>query len=197
MNGSPRRRRPERPDRDAYLELEKPSEAVPVRYFSVGRERALRRDRRPVRRAGPDVRPRDAPHRPDGRRGQGQRSKPHAARLRQSAARSGNEPSGATFPASGRPPHGPVQPEGMAPREQSRSSGGVNEPKTEPDRGRATPCPGADRAPAPAQLNNPPTTPPALIRTSTRMFSNLDLQATHLRTVDARGHSLSRAHPRL
>ena len=69
----------------------------------------------------------------------------------------GDEPAGATFPASGRPPMGSVQPEGMTPRDQTMSRGGVNERKTEPDQGQGNALPGADRGAAPAQLNTRPT----------------------------------------
>ena len=69
---------------------------------------------------------------------------------------SGTEPSGATFPASGRPPRSRTEPEGTMPRDQA-SSGEVNERQTEPDQGQGNALPGADRTPAPAQLNTPPT----------------------------------------
>ena len=53
---------------------------------------------------------------------------------------SGDEPSGATFPASGRPPRGVVQPEGMMPRDQPWAAAASMSARPSPIRGRATRC---------------------------------------------------------
>ena len=58
-------------------------------------------------------------------------------------SRAATKPSGATFPASGRPRQGSVQPEGMMPRDQNMSRGGVNQRQPRPIKGKATPCPAA------------------------------------------------------
>jgi cytochrome o ubiquinol oxidase subunit 2 len=144
-------------DRAAYLELEKPSEAEPVRHYASvesGLFDAI---------LGLCVRPGqmcvDEMHHIDQTGGAAEESEANRKRLDYDNRRleSGNEPSGATFPASGRPPQGSVQPQGMMPRDQNLSRGGVNTPRTEPDQGQGNAIPGADRGPAPAQLNNQPT----------------------------------------
>ncbi len=147
----------ERLEREAYLRLEKPSEAEPVRYYSSvenGLFGAI---------LGMCVTPGqmcvDEMHHIDRSGGAGKDSEGNRERLDYDNRRleSGNEPSGATFPASGRPPQGSVQPEGMMPRDQGMSRGGVNQRQPEPDQGQGNALPGADREPAPAQLNSPPT----------------------------------------
>ena len=45
----------------------------------------------------------------------------------------------------------------MVPRDQNLGRGGVNQRQSEPDQGQGNALPGADRGPAPAQLNNRPT----------------------------------------
>ena len=137
-------------DREAYLKLEKPSEAEPVRYFALGGERPLRRHSRPVRRPGPDVRAAKcttstgwAARRMTARR------TASGSTTTAAGSRSGDEPSGATFPASGRPPRSPEEPEGVMPRDQPVRQGGQER--------RAAPRPAPSSGPAPAQLNNPPT----------------------------------------
>ena len=147
----------ERLEREAYLRLEKPSEAEPVRYYASvenGLFGAI---------LGMCVTPGqmcvDEMHHIDRSGGAGKDSEGNRERLDYDNRRleSGNEPSGATFPASGRPPQGSVQPEGMMPRDQGMSRGGVNQRQPEPDQGQGNALPGADREPAPAQLNSPPT----------------------------------------
>ncbi|WP_418291981.1 ubiquinol oxidase subunit II [Methylobacterium durans] len=144
-------------DRDAYLKLEKPSEAVPIQHFGTvenGLYAAI---------LGMCVAPGQMcvgeMHHIDRAGGAGRESEANRERLDYDNRRawSGHEAPGATFPASGRAPRSTVQPEGMMPRDQDKSRGGVNEPKTEPDQGQGNALPGADRAPAPAQLNNQPT----------------------------------------
>ena len=144
-------------DREAYLRLEKPSEAEPVRHYSSvenGLFGAI---------LGLCVTPGQMcvaeMHHIDRSGGAGKDSEGNRERLDYDNRRleSGNEPAGATFPASGRPPQGSVQPEGMRPRDQNLSRGGVNQRQSEPDQGQGNALPGADRAPAPAQLNNRPS----------------------------------------
>lgn len=143
-------------DREAYLKLEKPSEAEPVRYFTSV-ENGLY-DAILGMCVAPDRMCVSEMHHIDRMGGAADDSEENRKRLDYDNRRleSGNEPSGATFPASGRPPQGPVQPQGMMPRDQTMSHGGINAPKTEPDQGQGNALPGADRGPAPAQLNNRP-----------------------------------------
>ncbi|AWN37688.1 ubiquinol oxidase subunit II [Methylobacterium radiodurans] len=144
-------------NREVFLKLERPSEAEPVRYFASvenGLYEAI---------LGMCVEPNlmcaSEMHHIDKRGGAGLESAANRERLDYDnrRLRSGDEPSGATFPASGRPPMGAVQPEGMMPRDQHLSREGVNERKGEPDQGQGNALPGADRSPAPAQLNNRPS----------------------------------------
>jgi cytochrome o ubiquinol oxidase subunit 2 len=144
-------------DRAAYLKLEKPSEAEPVRYFA-GVESGLY-DAIVGMCVAPNQMCAHEMHHIDRTGGAGKDSEANRERLDYDNRRleSGTEPSGATFPASGRPPQAPVQPEGMMPRDQNMSRGGVNERRTEPDQGQGNALPGAERGPAPAQLNTRPT----------------------------------------
>jgi cytochrome o ubiquinol oxidase subunit 2 len=144
-------------NRGAYLTLEKPSEAEPVRYFGSvenGLFGAI---------VGLCVAPGQMcvheMHHIDRTGGAAADSEANRQRLEYDSRRLevGDEPSGATFPASGRPPQGSVQPQGMIPRDQNLSRGGVNTPETKPDQGQGNDLPGAERGPAPAQLNNQPT----------------------------------------
>ena len=68
----------------------------------------------------------------------------------------GEEPPGATHPASGRPPRSSAPPQGMMPHDQPMGGDGGREHRTEPG---GSAVPGAERGPAPAQLNNQPTQP--------------------------------------
>jgi cytochrome o ubiquinol oxidase subunit II len=146
-------------DREAYLKLEKPSEEEPVRYFASPEsglyDAILGLCVTPGQMCVGEM------HHIDRTGGAAEDSEANRKRLDYDNRRleSGDEPSGATFPASGRPPEGSVQPQGMMPRDQNLSRGGVNAPRTEPDQGQGNALPGADREPAPAQLNNRPTEP--------------------------------------
>ncbi|GJD99220.1 ubiquinol oxidase subunit II [Methylobacterium isbiliense] len=143
-------------DRAAYLQLEKPSEAEPVRYFgSVEKglyDAVLGLCVEPGRMCVAEM------HHIDRSGGGGKDSEANRDRLDYDNRRleSGEEPPGATAPASGRPARGPVQPEGMQPRDQERGRD-VKEPGTTPDPGRPGTPPGADQGTAPPQLQNRPT----------------------------------------
>ncbi|RDI58014.1 ubiquinol oxidase subunit II [Microvirga subterranea] len=144
-------------DREAYLKLEKPSEEVPVQYYATvdnGLFDAV---------VGLCVTPGQMcvgeMHHIDRTGGAAEESEANRVRLDYDNRRleSGDEPSGATFPASGRPPQGSVQPQGAIPRDQHLGRGGVNAPETQPDQGQGNALPGAEKGPAPAQLNTQPT----------------------------------------
>lgn len=147
----------ERLDREAYLRLEKPSEAEPVRYYSSAEDGLFGAILGLC--VAPGMMCIGEMHHIDRSGGGGKDSEANRERLDYDNRRleSGDEPAGATFPASGREPRGSVQPEGMMPRDQDRSRGGVNQRQSEPDRGQGNALPGADRGPAPPQLNNRPT----------------------------------------
>ena len=70
-------------DREAYLKLEKPSEAEPVRYFASVENGLFDAVVGLCVAPGQMCVQRDAPHRQDGRCGRRQRGEPPAARLRQ------------------------------------------------------------------------------------------------------------------
>jgi cytochrome o ubiquinol oxidase subunit 2 len=133
-------------NRDAYLQLDKPSEAEPVRYFTSvesGLYDAI---------VGLCVNPGQMcaheMHHIDSRGGAANTSEANRQRLDYDNRRveRGDEPSGATFPASGRPSRSHEVPEGVVPRD--RGQGGQGQ-------GNAPPAP--SNGPAPAQLNNQPT----------------------------------------
>ncbi|MGY2046596.1 ubiquinol oxidase subunit II [Methylobacterium sp. JK268] len=144
-------------DRAAYLELDKPSEADPVRHYGSVEaglyDAILGMCVQPGKMCVAEM------HHIDMMGGAGRESEANRERLEYDnrRARSGDESSAATFPASGRPPNSSVQPQGMQPRDQDLSRGGVNPPKAQPDQGQGNALPGADRGPAPAQLNDRPT----------------------------------------
>lgn len=144
-------------NRDAYLKLERPSEAEPVRYYGSVEDGLYAAILGMC--AAPNLMCASEMHHIDRQGGAGLEGAANRERLDYDnrRLRSGDEPSGATFPASGRPPMGSVQPEGMMPRDQHLSREGVNQPKTEPDQGQGNALPEADRSPAPAQLNNRPS----------------------------------------
>jgi cytochrome o ubiquinol oxidase subunit 2 len=144
-------------DRDAYLTLEKPSEAEPVRYY--GSLETSLFDAILGLCVAPGAMCVHEMHHIDSTGGAGKDSDANRERLDYDNRRleTGTEPPGATVPASGRPSRSDVQPEGMMPRDQERSRGGVNERRTEPDQGQGNALPGADRGPAPPQLNTRPT----------------------------------------
>jgi cytochrome o ubiquinol oxidase subunit II len=131
--------------RDAYLELEKPSEAVPVRYYSSVEsglyDAILGMCVRPGQMCVTEM------HHIDRAGGAGKDSEANRQRLEYDSRRlqSGDEPGGATFPASGRAPKSENQPEGMTP-------GGPE--GTRPDKSQEG-VPPAENGPAPAQLNQP------------------------------------------
>jgi len=139
--------------REAYLQLENPSEAEPVKFYSaVDNElygAILGMCVAPGKMCVHEM------HHIDRTGGGGKESEANVDRLGYDNRRlqSGDEPSGATVPASGRASRGPTQPEGMKPRDQS----GVNAPVRTPDQGQGNALPDADRGPAPAQLNTAPT----------------------------------------
>ncbi|MET0429221.1 MAG: ubiquinol oxidase subunit II [Microvirga sp.] len=133
-------------DREAYLDLEKPSEGVPVRYFGTVEnglfDAAVGLCVRPGQMCVHEM------HHIDQMGGSTGDSEANRQRLDYDNRRleSGNEASGATFPASGRTPRSPEEPQGVAPRD---GSGG----------GQGTHPPGPGSGPAPAQLSNPPSQP--------------------------------------
>lgn len=143
-------------DRAAYLKLEKPSEAVPVQHFgSIENElfnAVLGMCVEPQQMCTQEM------HHIDMKGGGGKHSAENVKRLDYDNRRveGGYESNTATFPASGRTPRSSEQPEGQMPRGEG-ASGTVNERKAEPDGGQGNALPGADRGPAPAQLNNQPT----------------------------------------
>jgi cytochrome o ubiquinol oxidase subunit 2 len=137
--------------REAYLALEKPSEAEPVRYFSSvenGLFGAV---------VGLCVTPGQMcvheMHHIDRMGGAVANSEANRQRLEYDSRRleMGNEPSGATFPASGRPPRSLEEPEGVMPRDQPGEEGGNTL------QGNGAPRP--EGGPAPTQLNNRPANP--------------------------------------
>jgi cytochrome o ubiquinol oxidase subunit 2 len=138
-------------DRNAYLQLEKPSEAEPVRYFSSvesGLFNAV---------VGLCVAPGQMcvheMHHIDRTGGGAEASEENRQRLEYDSRRleGGDEPSGATFPASGRPPRSLEEPEGVMPRDQPSEDGDTIPQGNGPAR------PG--NGPAPTQLNTRPAEP--------------------------------------
>ncbi len=135
-------------DRQAYLALEKPSEAEPVRYFTsvenglfgaivglcVAPAQMCVHEMHHIDRMGGAVADSEANR---------QRLEYDSRRLQ-----GGDEPSGATFPASGRPPRSLEEPEGVMPRDQPGEEGGKTPPSNAPSR--------PESGPAPTQLNNRP-----------------------------------------
>lgn len=142
-------------DRDAYLTLEKPSEAEPVRYygtvanglFDVIVGMCPEQDQMCVAEM----------HHIDKMGGGGTDSDENRRRLEYDNRRleSGTEPGGATVPASGRPSRSDTQPEGSMPRDQERARGGVSEGPATPGAGQDSPPSGSGTGPAPNQLNTP------------------------------------------
>jgi cytochrome o ubiquinol oxidase subunit 2 len=138
-------------DREAYLQLEKPSEAVPVSFFGSVEsglyEAILGLCVVPGRMCISEM------HHIDRSGGAAAESEANRQRLEYDSRRleEGDEPSGATFPASGRPPRSLEEPEGVMPRDQPGEGPG-NAPQ-----GNGPPRP--EGGPAPAQLNNRPADP--------------------------------------
>src|SRR5215207_9716482 len=105
-------------DRGAYLKLEKPSEAEPVRYFASVESglfgAVLGLCVMPGQMCVGEM------HHIDRMGGAANDSEANRQRLDYDNRRleGGDEPSGATFPASGRPPRSLEEPEGVMPRDQ-------------------------------------------------------------------------------
>ena len=140
-----------------YQQLEKPSEEVPVTYFSAVKpglyDSILNLCADPGKMCMNQMMAIDAA-------GGGKKDDEDVRdRLKYDGARlkEGNEAPGATFPASGRPPNTNVQPQGMNPRPLSPK---VNDGKTHADDGQghamsgAENTPGMKENPAPAQMND-------------------------------------------
>lgn len=135
-------------DRVAYLKLEKPSEGEAVRYFGTvesGLYDAI---------LGLCVQPsqlclRDVHH--IDRMGAGKEKMIDPKRLEYDSRRlsSGDEPGGATTPASGRPARSDEPPQGTLPHQQGGGPAG-------PERNSAAPEQGSGQSPAPPQLTVPP-----------------------------------------
>lgn len=144
-------------NRAAYLKLDKPSEAEPVRYYGAVEDGLY--DAILGLCVMPDKMCVQEMHHIDSMGGAGEDGEANRKRLDYDNRwlQSGHESSGATFPASGLPPESSVQPEGMMPRDQPLRRGGVNQPRTEPDQGQGNALPGADKGLAPPQLINPST----------------------------------------
>jgi cytochrome o ubiquinol oxidase subunit II len=112
-------------DRAAYLKLDKPSEAEPVRHFgSVENglyDAALGLCAQPGRMCVSEMRHIDAMG------GAGRESEANGKRLNYDRRHleSGDEPAGATFPDSGRPPRSSEPPEGVMPRDGNMHHGGA------------------------------------------------------------------------
>ena len=142
-------------NREAYLALEKPSEAEPVRYYATVESGLF--DLILGMCVVPGQMCIGEMHHIDSKGGAAEESEENRKRLDYDNRRlqSGDEPSGATFPASGRPPRGFVEPEGRRPHDQPMGRGGANERKAEPNQGQRNGL--AERGPAPPQLTNPPT----------------------------------------
>jgi cytochrome o ubiquinol oxidase subunit 2 len=138
-------------DRNAYLQLEKPSEAEPVRYFASVENNLFGAV------VGLCVVPGqmcvDEMHHIDRMGGAAGDSQANRQRLEYDSRRleMGDEPSGATFPASGRPPRSLEEPEGVMPRDQPGQGQGSAPQGSGPPR--------PEGGPAPTQLNNRPTDP--------------------------------------
>ena len=139
-------------DQDRYLELEKPSEADPVRYFSSVQPDLYHKILNLC--AQPGKMCLDHMMAIDAHGGGGEHSEASRERLIYDGHRlkEGVEAPGATFPASGRPPNTNVQPEGMKPDALSPK---VNQQKTQPDDMQGHDMPGGEsNSPAPAQLQH-------------------------------------------
>ena len=146
-------------NRDAYLQLDKPSEADPVRYYgSVENglyDAILGMCVQPGRMCVSEM------HHIDRSGGAGRDSESNRERLDYDNRRleSGDEPSGATFPASGRTPRSGTQPEGMKPLGGAGNRGEPNASGAKPGGAEGNVPPGPDRSPAPPQLNARPHEP--------------------------------------
>jgi cytochrome o ubiquinol oxidase subunit 2 len=112
-------------DRAAYLKLDKPSEAEPVRYFGSVENglyaAALGLCVQPGRMCVGEM------HHIDATGGAGRESEANRKRLDYDRRHleSGDEPAGATFPDTGRPPRSSEPPEGVMPRDGNMHNGGA------------------------------------------------------------------------
>ncbi|MFL5132275.1 MAG: ubiquinol oxidase subunit II [Microvirga sp.] len=112
-------------DRAAYLKLDKPSEAEPVRYFGSVENglyaAALGLCVQPGRMCVGEM------HHIDATGGAGRESEANRKRLDYDRRHleSGDEPAGATFPDTGRPPRSSEPPEGVMPRDGNMHHGGA------------------------------------------------------------------------
>ena len=115
-------------DRAAYLKLEKPSEAEPVRYFGSVENGLYDAILGLCVQPGQMCVQRDAPHRRMG--GAGKDSEANRKRLDYDNRRleSGDEPAGATFPASAARRGADEPPEGMMPRDGGTAASGGARP---------------------------------------------------------------------
>ena len=145
-------------DLDVYRQLEKPSEEVPVIYYSSVKpnlyDSILNLCAEPGKMCMSQMMAIDAA---GGVKTEAKAENDEARdRLKYDGARlkEGNEAPGATFPASGRPPNTNVQPQGMKPVSMSPD---VNGQKTQPDQDQGhamSAMPGMKKDPAPAQMND-------------------------------------------
>jgi cytochrome o ubiquinol oxidase subunit 2 len=135
--------------REAYLDLEKPSEQVPVTYYKSVADGLYGLIVNMC--AVPGKMCMNEMMRIDAAGGAGTESHENREKLQYDNrhVREGHEPPGATTPASHRPARGQVQPEGMKPDEKNPAVRGSDQ---QPDRGDG---PAAPQDPvAPAQRNN-------------------------------------------
>jgi cytochrome o ubiquinol oxidase subunit II len=138
-------------DNAVYGEVEKPSEGVPVRYFSSVQDGLFRQIVNLC--ATPGKMCMNEMMHIDAQGGAGTDSAHNRERLIYDGHRShdGHEESGATFPASGREPRSEEAPEGSQPDELAPN---VNQPQTQPTDGQDQQVPsGGQGSPAPDQLN--------------------------------------------
>ena len=175
--------------------LEKPSEAVPVQLLRLRGERPLRRHRRHVRRAGPDVHRRDAPHRHDAAAPARTARRTASGSITTTAGLERRRSPRRHLPGLGPPAPG-LGPAGRhdAPR-SGLSRGGVNERSRARSGAGQRPAGGRQGARAGPVEQPADRTPPALIRASIRMFSNLDLQQLVFGRLTLEADPLPRAHP--
>jgi cytochrome o ubiquinol oxidase subunit 2 len=148
-------------NRQTYLDLEKPSEAVPVQYFSSVEtglfDAAVGLCVTPGQMCVHEM------HHIDRMGGSAEGSEANRQRLDYDSRRleSGNEPGGATFPASGRTPRSQEEPQGVMPRDQPGDGQGNQGQgnQGQGNQGQGTVPPGPGSGPAPAQLSTPPSQP--------------------------------------
>ncbi|WP_427023640.1 ubiquinol oxidase subunit II [Aureimonas ureilytica] len=138
--------------RETFLELEKPSEKEPVRYYSSfadGLYNAILN-----KCVAPGKMCADEMMQIDAMGGAGVDSHQNRERLMWDTRRAeeGDEPAGATFPASGRMPHSEDQPQGMKP-DQLNPEVNQDGTRTAPANPSGNVAPNSGTGVAPAQLN--------------------------------------------